>query len=457
MLQVPPRSRRVSNPNTRQRFLSTQQLQQQTYSFYNSDDEGTGSSDDSSENYEEELEPEGEGGADDETENVHEDLHGETEAEKRKERRIAKKVREREGDRRRKEGKPRNYLLVDQFSGKPYGAGVGDWRKEVKLLSKKLDPSIGQINKQPLDAVKEIAEWITQTWEYSNPMRFEVVKDVVARGVSLRRAELWKKIRYAEPKPEDVTDKAWKSLKKELHNPATQRKSLMCSKANANRVNFGRTGPSGEVGIRERLRRQFRRSPHPEEIQLEMSRDKGYGGQCKRKIIEAPSTHDRETSPPVSLVAMLINDCLNGENVEDTEDALAGSTSSQEALHHVLQSQPVAPGHASSTQVNDLMDSEIACSPFVLNLMDRLAALENSLRKKTAEVTVLSGKNSLSIPDSEGDKTTGEVIRTSSDKEQPTHQVRSTDSEGQQTASQVQYVVYNKLEVLSRTLTPNFR
>lgn len=60
-------------------------------------------------------------------------------------------------------------MLVDQFTGKPYGACVGDWRKEVKLLSKKLDPSIGQINKQPLDAVKEIAEWITQTWEYSIP------------------------------------------------------------------------------------------------------------------------------------------------------------------------------------------------------------------------------------------------------------------------------------------------
>lgn len=98
---------------------------------------------------------EGEEGADDETDIVPEDLHGETEAEKRKERRIAKKAREREGDRRRKEGKPRNYLLVDQFIGKPYGAGVGDWRKEVKLLSKKPDPSIGQINKQPLDAVKK--------------------------------------------------------------------------------------------------------------------------------------------------------------------------------------------------------------------------------------------------------------------------------------------------------------
>lgn len=337
-------------------------------------------------------------------------------------------------------------MLVDQFTGKPYGAGVGDWRKEVKLLSKKLDPSIGQISKQPLDAVKEIAERITQTWEYSNPMRFEVVKDVVARGVSLRRAELWKKIRYAEPKPEDVTDKAWKSLKKELHNPATQRKSLMCSKANASRVNFGRTGPSGEVGIRERLRRQFRRSPHPEEIQLEMSRDKGYGGQCKRKIIEASSTHDRETSPLVSLGAVRINDCLNGENVEDTEDALAGTTSSQEALHDVLQSQPAAVGHASSTELNDLMDSDIACSPFVLNLMDRLAALENSLRNKTTEVSALSGRNSRNTPESEGYKTAAEVFLTESYAEQTAHQVHCTNSEGQQTASQVRYTVVNKLE-----------
>ena len=38
--------------------------------------------------------------------------------------------------------------------------------------------------------------------------RFEVVKDVVARGVSLKHAELWKKIRNKEPKPEDVTDRA---------------------------------------------------------------------------------------------------------------------------------------------------------------------------------------------------------------------------------------------------------
>ena len=206
---------------------------------------------------------------------VPKDIEGATKAENRKERRHAKKAREREGDRRRCEGKSRNYLLVDQYMGKPYGAGISDWRKEVILLSKKPDPAIGQINKQPQDVVKEIAEWIEQTWEYSTPIRFEVVKDVVARGVSLRRAELWMKIRNKEPKPKDVTDRPWRSLKKELQNPATIRKSMMCRKANASRVNFGRTGPSREVGVRERLRRQLRRSLDPEEIQQKMARDKG--------------------------------------------------------------------------------------------------------------------------------------------------------------------------------------
>lgn len=172
--------------------------------------------------------------------------------------------------------------------------------------------------------MKEIGEWIQQTWEYSTPIKFEVVKEVIARGVSLRRSELWKKIRNKEPKPLDVTDRAWRSLKRELENPATIRKSISCSKANASRVNFGRTGPSGEVGVRERLRKMLRRSPDPEEIQFEMARDKGYGGRSKRK------------------------------------------------------------------QIQDMPEEQIASNPFVLKLMERLAALEDSLRTKSAEVATVS-------------------------------------------------------------------
>ena len=119
-------------------------------------------------------------------------------------------------------------------------------------------------------------------------------------------------------------DRAWRSLKRELENPATIRKSISCSKANASIVNFGRTGPSGEVGVRERLRKMLRRSPDPEEIQFEMARDKGYGGRSKRK------------------------------------------------------------------QIQDMTEEQIASNPFVLKLMERLAALEDSLRTKSAEVATVS-------------------------------------------------------------------
>ncbi|KAG0594908.1 hypothetical protein M758_UG121200 [Ceratodon purpureus] len=139
------------------------------YSFYNSDKEDTGSSDDSSENYEEEIEDIGEQGVADAADLVDEDDNSVTEAEKRKDRRYAKKAREREGDRRRWEGKPRNYLLVNQYTGKPYGAGVTNWRKEVMLLYQKLDPAVGQINKQPPDAVKDITKWLRRLGSIALP------------------------------------------------------------------------------------------------------------------------------------------------------------------------------------------------------------------------------------------------------------------------------------------------
>lgn len=49
---------------------------------------------------------------------------------------------------------------MDERTGMPYGVGVGDWRKELMLLSRDLDPAIGNINRQPEGTVAEIADWI---------------------------------------------------------------------------------------------------------------------------------------------------------------------------------------------------------------------------------------------------------------------------------------------------------
>lgn len=172
-----------------QRSHGTRHQAPQTYFFYNSDNDEV-SSDENEENYAEDIEEVEEERNVNAGDLVGDDIHCETEAERRQERRRAKAAREREGDRRHKEGLPRNYLLDDDYKKKPYGPGVNDWRKEVMLLSRKLDPPISQLNRQPHDVVKEIAEWIEHTWEYSTPIKFEVVKEVIACGVSLRRADL---------------------------------------------------------------------------------------------------------------------------------------------------------------------------------------------------------------------------------------------------------------------------
>jgi len=47
------------------------------------------------------------------------------------------------------------------------------------------------------------------------------------------------------------------------------RKLENCRKANASRVNFGRTDPLGEVEVQNSLKRILRRSPDLDEIRVE--------------------------------------------------------------------------------------------------------------------------------------------------------------------------------------------
>ncbi|KAG0591288.1 hypothetical protein KC19_1G164000 [Ceratodon purpureus] len=252
------------------------------------------------------------------------------------------------------------------------------------LLSKKLDPAIGQINKQPPHVVKEIADWIQHTWEYSTPIQFEVVKEVIARGVTLRRAELKQRITRREPKPEDVSDRTWRSLSRELENPATKVKSLNCSRANAARINFGRTGPSGEVGVREKLRRRLRRSPEPHEVDFEMARDKGYGGRSKRLRIENSDMEGRGKA-----VASGSRWTLGSEERDFSDEPQQG-TAEYESEPMLPEIRDLNDGRGEGTRINSappgsllesrIPDEQILTNPFVLKLMERIAALERRVQ-----------------------------------------------------------------------------
>jgi hypothetical protein len=358
-----------------------------TFSFYNDED-----NDEHENETEDEMVEDGEAIEEHKTprevayvETAREDIY-KTESEKRRERRHAQVAREREGDRRRREGLPRNYMLVDKISGLPYGQGVSAWRKELHLLSRKLDPAVGNINHHPPSEVKEVMEWIEQTWEYSFPINEKFVKDVIARGVSLRRSSLWRRIRTGLPKPDDITDRTWRSLEKELQNPTTMRKAELCSLANAARSNFGRTGPSGEVGVRERLRKQFRRSPEPEEIAAEMARDKGYGGRSKRRKIADNVMHGSQNER-VDLGGEQLSH-TSRESLEESPRNLGGpgETSTDEGLQiQEGRNSTVAPNTGSPSPVLTLTDEDIARHPTFLKLMQRLEALEGKKSQVTVE------------------------------------------------------------------------
>lgn len=301
-------------------------------------------------------------------------LTSKEESTRRSERRRAKTMWLKEGEKRKKKGKPRNYLLVDDCTGKPYGIGVGAWRKELMLLSRELDPAIGNINQQPESVLIEIAEWIQHTWEYSAPLKFKIVKEVIARGVTLRRRELWRMIRNGEGKPEEVSDRTWRTLKRLLESAATIKKFEDCCKANASRVNLGRTGPSGEVGVRERLRKRLLRSPEPEEIRFEMARDKGYGGRSKRKFSDHNVMHGSESvrkrARKMSPVSVPTTEVDSVEDSEDVEEEERNTVNGAERLRKGRYEE--GRGHG----VLHLSAEDIAQHPFVLKMMERLDALE---------------------------------------------------------------------------------
>lgn len=65
-------------------------------------------------------------------------------------------------------------------------------------------------------------------------------------------------------------------------------------------MNFGRTGPSVEVGVRKRLRKRLRRFPDLDELRHKMERNKGYGERSKITTNDNNIMHVREDSSPVS-------------------------------------------------------------------------------------------------------------------------------------------------------------
>ena len=167
--------------------------------------------------------------------------------------------------------------------GRPYGPGKPAWIAEINKLATWLDPSCTHIRKQTFEDVQTFHNRLNDNFDYSGTLNEDYLRGLMGKAVTKKRAELILLIKNNGKQPLHVDEKVWQRLEKLANSKQWEEKSEQCCYANACRRTLGRTGSQGENGVREKLRASLGRSPHPDEVEEEMQRDKGFGGQ-KRKI-----------------------------------------------------------------------------------------------------------------------------------------------------------------------------
>jgi hypothetical protein len=200
----------------------------------------------------------------------------------RRDRKRRQVSREAEVEKREKMGRKPHFLTVDD-RGRPYGLGAKSWRAELNKLCCALDPSVMDVRNQPHKPMMTLKKRLACKFEYSADIDDDWLRGEIGRGVSTRRFQLMEMIRNGDQMPPGFDKGVWYTLQRISDDPKYKEKSEAMRHANSMRRTKGRTGPKGEMGIVEDLREHFGRSPDPDEIDLEMQRDKGYAGASGRK------------------------------------------------------------------------------------------------------------------------------------------------------------------------------
>ena len=230
----------------------------------------------------------------------------------RRTRRHKQAARENEVAQRQRDGRKPFYLTLDSH-GIPYGLGKPAWVAEIGKLATGLDPSCTHISRQTYEAISTFKARLNQSFEYSGTLNDDHLRSLMGKAVTKKRTELISLIKKEGSQPLHIDHEVWERLVKLAASKQRENKSEQGRYANACRRTLGRTGSRGVNGIRERLRQILNRSPDPEEIEYEMTRDKGYGGyqkkstavgvQLKRELKEMSSDEDSVGSQSESPVA----------------------------------------------------------------------------------------------------------------------------------------------------------
>ncbi|KAG0594661.1 hypothetical protein M758_UG097200 [Ceratodon purpureus] len=317
----------------------------------------------------------------------------------RRERRERETNREEEAAHQESIGKKKHLVHVSP-DGKPYGYGVTTWNDALAKVVRGLDPSFIDIRQQPFQLMETLLKRLTEDFKYTGDVNQQWLRTRIGNALSSYRHELMKMITAKHERPAWVSEATWSKLVAMEGSEKFRAKSEAMRHANACRRNKGRTGPLGEVGVRERLRIQLGRSPEPEDVYAEMARDKGYSRKSKsadaresaprrttdeddrlptlrRDASSEPSNPSREarTSPPVQVV----------HSVSTPRHAPESGT-----LHRAPSTSQDSPGTIRSNprstiilkQIADLRKSSVGATEDGLALIGTLELQLSTLRQK---------------------------------------------------------------------------
>lgn len=120
-----------------------------------------------------------------------------------------------------------------------------------------------------------------------------------------------------ERQPLHIDHDIWERLKKLAASRQQTEKSEQGKRANMARKSFGRTGSRWVNGVRELLREKFNRSPDPDEMESELTRDKGYGGYKKKRALVKLEKEFREQSSEENRIESPSKSPLAEEHIND--------------------------------------------------------------------------------------------------------------------------------------------
>ena len=233
-------------------------------------------------------------------------LSGELEA--RNDRRARLNQRRDSATRREEDGKKPFFLHANE-EGRPYGYGIGAWNDALGKVVRGLDPSYIDIRHLPHYLMETLIQRLNDDFDFSHTMNPTWLRARIGGALSSYRHSLIKIIECEGPRPQWVSEVVWERLVKMHGTEKYKEKSEQMKYANACRRTKGRTGPIGIAGVEERLRQKLGRTPDPDELQAEVTRDKGYHRKSKAKnqpaevYVEdapeeaAPFSHERSKSP----------------------------------------------------------------------------------------------------------------------------------------------------------------